>query len=183
MEYFFISQDRKYKNTPAIQDFYEHFSPNLFCLESGGRIPERNIVYAQSRTKLDFVDVLSGPVLLVSDLIKRVMEAYDEALEFKMFFILNTLGDQGELYYAPLLKRIRHVELSERGRNTVWGYELSQIEQQPICQISAELLSKGMVANLEIAESLLRRGCKGIHYQRMEVKNGRIYCKWSQDDL
>ena len=45
MEYFYISQDKRYKNPPSIVNFYDRFYPNLFCVEQEHRIPDKNVVY------------------------------------------------------------------------------------------------------------------------------------------
>lgn len=169
MEYFLISQDKQYRNTPVIGQFFERFCPNLFCPEGCFGIPERNVVYAQSQKKLDFIDILSGPILLVSEPVKKVLEAYDDTICFKMFFVLNTLADQGELYYAPILPQIDCIKTEVMGEHKQM-VDLVKVADSCIFLAYGDSFRNKLVINLEVAESLLRREFKGIHYQRLEGK-------------
>ncbi len=63
---FYICQDKRYKNPPRIQNFYDQYYPNLFCPEHHDKIKDKNVVYANSRQPVEFIDLISGPVLLVS---------------------------------------------------------------------------------------------------------------------
>lgn len=168
-EYFLISQDKRYRNTPVIGQFFERYYPNLFCPKECSKIPDRNVVYAQSEKKTDFIDILSGPICLVSEAMKRVLEAYDDTICFKMFFVLNTLADQGELYYAPILPEIDCIQPEVKGVDKLM-IDLVKAADTCIFRAYGDSFRNKLVINLEVAESLLRREFKGIHYQRLEGK-------------
>lgn len=174
MEYFLISQDKRYRNPPVINHFFDRFQPNLFYPGGSDHIPEKNIVYAQSEKNLDFIDMISGPVCLVSEPVKQVLEAYDDTIIFKMFFILNTLADQGNLYYAPIMPKIDCIKSAGSGRDAKLMIDCEKASDLCICRDCKDAFRNGLVVNLEVAESLLRRKFKGINYQRLEGKEWQI---------
>lgn len=173
MELFLIKQDKRYRNPPVINNFFDRFYPNLFCPEECYRIPDKNLVYAQSEKKLDLIDMISGPVCLVSEPVKRVLEAYDDTIIFKMFFILNTLADQGNLYYAPVVPKIDCIKPVGRGVDAKLTVDYEKVPEC-ICRDGKDSFRHGLVVNLEVVESLLRRKFKGISYQRLEGKGWQI---------
>lgn len=170
MEYFYISRDRRYRDTPYIQDFHLKYHRYQFCPEKSHKIQERNVVYSQSEKVLAYTDILSGPVFLVSEQVKRVMEAYEDGICFKMFYILNTLADQGRTYYAPILPAVRCLREGKEGGQTRLVLDHSLVEGRHICQAEGEAYWGGLIISLAVTESLLRRRLLGIHYQRLEVR-------------
>lgn len=168
MEYFYISQDKRYRNGPEVSHFYDKYYPNLFTPKECHRIPDKNVVYCESEKAVDMLDVISGPVFFISEAVKKVFYAYDDAICFKLFFLLNTFTDQGGLYYTPILSEI---DCLERNRLDSKLYLNSKkLTGQCICRASGNQFKSGLVVNLEVAESLLRRKLKGINYQRLEVE-------------
>ena len=173
MEFFLIGQDRRYKNPPVLYDFVQRFYPNLFCPEECRRIPDKNVVYAQSERPLDFLDVISGPVCLVSETVKRVLQAYDDTIVFKMFFIFNTLADEGAPYYAPVLPKLDCIRQEGRGREASLAIDCKKTGRSYVCRDGGDAFRNRLIVNLDVAESLLRRDLKGIAYQRLEGKRWR----------
>lgn len=169
MEYFYISQDKRYRNAPEINHFYDRYYPNLFNPTESYRIPEKNVVYCQSEKNVDMVDIISGPVFFVSEEVKKVFSAYDDTICFKLFFLLNTVADQGQLYYVPILPEFDCLKLDKKMRGPQLYLDSRKMEGRYICRVQGKEYNGGLVVNKEVAESLLRRRLKGISYRRLEV--------------
>ncbi len=169
MEYFYISQDKQYMNTPYIENFYKYYYPNMFCPEQSDRIPDNNVVYTKRAGVSEYIDLLSAPILLVSLRMKRVLEAYDDLL-YKMFFILNLSSDQGEIYYAPIVEKEDCLKIKKEAGKTCLVLSESKAAGKSILKPAKVEFRGGLVIDMMVAESLLRRELRGIHYQRLEVE-------------
>lgn len=169
MEYFYIYQDKRYIKAPYIENFYSSYSPNLFCPEQSDRIKDKNVVYSKPSDASEFIDFLSGPILLISEQMKRVLDAYDD-ITYKMFFILDLSSDQGEIYHAPLLPKVNCLRAEKEESKTRLILNEIKMEGRSIVKPDKDQFRGGLVIDMMVAESLLRRGIKGIHYQRLEVE-------------
>lgn len=169
MEYFYISQDKRYIKAPYIEDFYSSYSPNLFCPEHSDRLRDKNVVYTKPSDPSEYIDFLSGPILLISEQLKRVLEAYDD-ITYKMFFILDLSSDQGEIYHAPLLPKVDCLRAEKVANNTRLILNKIKVSGRSIVKPAKDQWRGGLVIDMMVAESLLRRRLKGIHYQRLEVE-------------
>ena len=170
MEYFYICQDKRYKNPPRIQNFYDQYYPNLFCPEHHDKIKDKNVVYANSRQPVEFIDLISGPVLLVSEAMYQVLLAYED-ITFKMFFILNVFTGQGEVYYAVIMEKTDCLRTEKINGEKGLILKKEKIkEEKSLLKANKEEFRNGLIINMMVAESLLRRRLKGICYQRLEVE-------------
>lgn len=169
MEYFYISQDKRFVHAPYIKNFYDRYQPNLFCPEHIHRIPDKNVVYTKPTAMTDHVDILSGPILLISQQMRRVLDAYDD-LAYKMFFILDLSTDQGDIYYAPILAKESCLRIKEVDGKKHLLFNKNQKTEKSIRRPDKEEFRGGLVIDMMVAESLLRRRLKGIDYQRLEVE-------------
>lgn len=169
MEYFYISQDKRYRNSPEIYHFYDKYYPNLFTPEGFHQIPDKNIIYCENKKTMDMIDIISGPVIFISEAVKKVFYAYDDTICFKLFFLLNINTDQADLYYTSILPKIDCLKRNKIDDKLYLNDR--EIAGQYIFKASGEPFKNGIIVNMEVAESLLRRNLKGFNYQRLEVQS------------
>lgn len=169
MDYFWIRQDRRYENSPVIEDFYEKMQRKNFTPERKHRIPDRNVVYCDTFRKLDFTDIVDGQAFLVSEKIRRVFEIYERQITYKFFCILNNLADEYMTYYAPILPVVDCMVKPGPGRENKLILRESAIDSASIFRVKYDE-REIVVVRLDVAESLLRRDVRGVELIRSRIE-------------
>lgn len=167
MDYFVLRQDKRYTNPPAIRDLYRLLRRKDLCRKEAYKIPQRNVVFAPSSRNLDFLDVLDDQLFLVTEKVKKVITLYEPATEFKHFCILNNLKNEYGLYYAPILPEAACVsETKGIGVGRRMTFEMEKAGSHSFFRaVGTE--REITVVRLDAAESLLRRGVRGITLERV----------------
>lgn len=143
MRYFLLKTDPKYNTSPVIENWYPKIDVRLIRKETGHKLPKRELLFIQSN--------------------------------FKEIILLDRKNATSEIYYIPLLEHCDCLapesELS-RGRDTLITAVLDpeKIEDRSIFYLGG--FSKlYAVARLDLVESLLRRGGRGIGLERCIIAN------------
>lgn len=136
MKYFLISSNPSYPAPPKIINWFRALPHNL---------PKWILLEMEEKKDIIFMDVLSFPYFLVSEMIKEVIEIYDSTIEWKRVVLFERKYQQNQLYYLPILQEI----------------ERAKVEDQVIFKIGGET-NQPIAIRLDLAESILRRDPWGI---------------------
>lgn len=167
MEYFIIKQDKRYTNPPTINDLHSLLRRKELNRKDEHKIPQRNIVYANSDNYLDFLDILDDQLFLVTDKVKKVISLYEPSAIFKTFCILNNRKNEYGLYYAPILPEIDCIT-EARGIGCKKNIALDREKIGLHCFFRALGSDKETtVVRLDVAESLLRRDVRGMKLEKI----------------
>lgn len=169
MEYFILKQDKRYINPPSIKDLYSLLRRKELCRKEEHKIPQRNIVFATSERKLDFLDVLDDQIFLVTDKVKKVISIYEPTAVYKTFCILNNRKNEYGLYYAPILPEVNCVYVTNG-----LGQKRTLLLDRKKAGIHGFFRATGTekettVVRLDAAESLLRREVRGMVLEKIET--------------
>ena len=114
-----------------------------------------------------FSDILTEPVLLLSDKAKEVLQIFDAKMEFKQIILFGKERKTVLLYYLPILREVVGTQ-KEKNQVEVSGKDAEVFRKTPIVRLKMQE-NQYFLANLEIIESLLKRRLSGIDITMTEV--------------
>lgn len=174
MDYFILSQDKRYLRTPFFQDFNGLIWRKNLTTSGSQKIPDVNSLFANSEQEQDLIDILDGQLFLVSNIVKQVFLLYETSIRFKMFCVLNQLRNEVGEYYAPIFRDVDCIS-DESQFNLDKSFIKKLVLKKEMLKNYAIFRVAGLrcdiiIIRLDVAESLLRRKIRGMKLQRVEVK-------------
>lgn len=104
-------------------------------------------LFLEMRTGMDVVypDILTMPVLMVSEEAMEVIKLYVEGMPFLLIILFDEVREESKAYYCPVLEE---VEEGEMGREALYRVKHPDLYEIMLCE--------------ELIESLLDRGVTGM---------------------
>ncbi len=173
MNYFLLESDPLYTDAPVISEWksisLEHIMPG-----KSHQIPARSILHVVPNTYMTFVDIIEFPFLLISKKCMDVVKIYEPQIVSKQVILLDTENRKKQTYYLPILphleclseKSILSPDKSELRKGIL---NLSKVGTEGIFHIS-DLSHFYTVVRLDVLESILKRGVRGIKVTPMETE-------------
>lgn len=177
MKYFLLNSDRNYKNIPHIKYWYEKMKCNPNECDWYHQLDKRTAFEVEKGNNLNFIDILSKPVFLVSDMVYELLQLYEPNLSAKELILYSK--DEFGIYFMPNLKKIDclteestfNFDHSVLVEGTV---DIEKVGDTGIFEIDG-LKKRHYVARLDIVESLLRRGARGLWIKELKcVRGGKM---------
>lgn len=176
MKYFLLHSDPFFTDVPEMLDWTGKIDPRDICPKQSYRIKNRQILEIRPNPNLVFTDVISSPFLLVSKICMEAIRLYEPRIKTKQMILLDTTTPQRKTYYLPILQSIHCLaDVSE------WNLDksvlrrgvlnLSQIKDISIFQL-ADLKGRYTVIRMDVLESILKRGARGIGVTPLETVKG-----------
>ena len=174
MDYFLLKQDERYTYIPELKELYKKLNIKDINLLNQHKIDDIMIFYIKSDAQVEFLDVLSRQLFLISEKMKDILEKYKANIVFKMFPLIDYDNSKQEIYYLPIFEEIEALsEDAELNLNKTVVKKLilnkEKIKDKKIFKIK-ESSKTLVVVRLDVAESLLRRDFIGILLERVEVR-------------
>ncbi len=174
MEYFRLSQDKRYLHTPIIsnlRDIVQRRADTSYM--NASKISDINVGFAKPDNKLDFVDILDDQIYLVSDEIKLVFKIYEPGIEFKAVCILDNVNGLYRSYHIPILREIDCLSpksIVSPDRTSVKELVLiKDIPQEAAIFKAGGLLTDIVIIRLDVVESILRRKYIKFNLKRLTI--------------
>ena len=105
MEYYIMSLDKRIKNKFILQQF-----PNGGSVEydtsDAEQLREHTVLQTIESDKSTYPDVLEEPIYMVSQMVREVLELYDESAVYKKVSMINTPRNKRTWYNVLLVDRI-----------------------------------------------------------------------------
>ena len=176
MRYFIMEQDEKYSDSPNIINWFGKINVQKLKQGQSWELPDRTLLEIRNNPDTIFTDVVSKPFLIYSKKTKDAVSIYESGIVHKQIVLLDDKNLMTELYYLPILKMIDC--LSEKSElNTDKSIvrravlDKSKLPNRSIFVLDG-LSSIYAVVRLDLAESLLRRGVRGITLRKVEIDEG-----------
>lgn len=181
MRYFKIEADRKYTASPQIINWYQQLDNRDLKTGSYDKIPKRTLLRIQPNQNTVFLDIVSSPFFLISEMIKECVALYEPNLSYKEMILLDHKNSRMQPYFHPMLR-----ELDCLSENAVFNLDHSELKTMELDEEKLE--DKAMfrlagvsrwyvIARLDLLESLLRRGAVGLSIQEVNVRKGNGICR------
>ena len=176
MKYFLVSTETENTQLPYITDWFHKINPRDITPERAGNIPEATLLSMESRTETIFPDILSTPGFLVSTMVCDVLKLYDPYFQYRRMLAIDKQARRKKLYFLPILPvcdcLLPESELNQDKSKIIRGVlDLEKTQRRPIVKLGG-LTSTHMAFRLDVVESMLRRGAKGIKLTELEIKGG-----------
>lgn len=174
MKYFIMSLDAAYTDVPRAINWYDKINPKWVNKEEAYRLPRRELLFISHQDRVVYTDVLMKPFFLISAVVRDVLLMYDPLVEMKEVILLDAERRESKLYYLPILEEFEAVEEThlspfnkqEENSMLVDG----KISDKSIFIVKGKL-KKYIICNLELIESLLKRGVVGIGLQEIKIRS------------
>ncbi|SFR89010.1 hypothetical protein [Anaeromicropila populeti] len=168
MKYFLVESDKKYTDAPFLIDWFQKI--RIENIEKGRShlLPQRLVLPIRSNKDTVFIDVIFFPFLLVTETVRKVIAMYEPKTIFKQIALLDGKFEKTELYHLPILEKM-NCELKKGQLVTEIELEYSKIKEKTIFQFTYQN-STYTVMRLDILESILRRGARGLSIIPLQVR-------------
>lgn len=173
MDYFRISQDKRYLHAPVISNATDIIQRRMdISVKNKEKIPDINIGFSNIKSEVDFLDVLDTQLYMVSKQVKDVFAVYEPQLIFKDICILNNFTKEYGQYYIPLFNEcscISDQSVVSPDRTCVEKLVMNQPgDDDSIFKVSG-LLTDIVIIRLDVAESLLRRNIRKFRLEKISI--------------
>lgn len=145
-----------------------------FHFDTAHKIPKWNMVPMRIVDEMLYPDVISAPFYMISKECTEVIELYSVNTEYKAIILFHEKSGENVVYYAPIFEEIGEME-EECEYNKVHSklkkivLNQAAIGERSIFRI-AGFDTSYIVVRLDLMESLLRRGIRGIKLTEVEVR-------------
>lgn len=113
MKYFELTLDRDtYKTAPKLINWYRVQDVRLIKWESYHKLQKRQIYNIEPSSETIFTDIVSFPFLLVSTMVKDVIEMYGDEVIFREIILMDSQNEIEQVYYLPVMRENLETELS-----------------------------------------------------------------------
>lgn len=173
MKYFLLEEDPRITYSPKLISWHEKIDVRDICQAGAHRLPARELVLIQGSPDTIFTDFISTPFCLVSERLKKTLQMYIPNLILKELVLLDQTYERAERYFLPVFAEIECL-----GSESVFNLDHSElkkiflnrasIEKNTIFRI-AGVTKQYIVGNLDIVESILKRGCMGLQVTELEM--------------
>lgn len=173
LRYFLLRQHAAYTHAPCLINWFQVFDARKIRPETAREIPYRSLIEIKSDELLCFTDAVLSPYLLLSALLKKVVEAYEPGIEYKDVVLLDKAHERYALYYLPVLEEADCLhETSEctldRSRVKRAVFAKAKLPDFSIFRVGG-LKDAHIAVRLDLAESFLRRKAAGVAFEAVEV--------------
>ncbi|GAB1532525.1 MULTISPECIES: hypothetical protein [Brevibacillus] len=174
MDYFLMKQDERYTDVPMLLDVRKKIDTRDIHRERSHKIADPLIFQIKSDAESSFLDILEYPLFLLSDKLKRLVEAYEPDTLFKLTPLIDLSRHLQKNYYLPIFDEVEVVSAHSefhRGNSQIKNLVLKEenMHGKKILRIK-ESEKPLIVVRLDVAESILRRDLTGIRLERVPVE-------------
>ncbi|MDR0491268.1 MAG: hypothetical protein LBH28_08515 [Oscillospiraceae bacterium] len=176
MEYFLVKPHPDYTDAPLLRDFNDQLNGNDFYLDRSYNMPMRTTIQIMPNEHMDFTDYLYQTVPLFSDNAMKVIRCFDDDFIQKEIILFDTEHSLSQLYFLPFFPRFPSAVLSAPQLPHVMGrpdavHELNIPYSLPVFFVFKEHKCF-LFMRLDLTESLLREGARGLMLQKTIIRDG-----------
>lgn len=175
MKFFLLSWEEDGNPVPRIVNWMAKLDYRAVQTKKLGKLPPRTLLYIENNPETVFPDIISSPFLLVSELVRDVMEKYDIRQEGKQIVLLDGVYGFAEIYYIQNMQECTclHADTLFNNDGTVIKELIldraTAVSLPPFFRV-AGVHKDYIIGRLDFVESLLRRGAKGIRLEELQMR-------------
>lgn len=167
--------DKRYTDAPIVKNWYGKINKDNVSIERSYLLQKNELFMIEHNPKVIFTDIVMFPFFLVSNTCKKVISIYSPNTKYKQIVLLDSKAGKAQSYHMPILPKVAEIEAENKGymgmtiRDEVPQLRLQDIGDNKIFQV--EKLGKTYtIVGLDVLESFLRRGTKGIDAYKIEIE-------------
>lgn len=173
MKYFLLKSETKYTNMPVVERIPEKI--NLQDIVNGRlyNFPQVSILPIHENINTEFIDCISSPFLLLSDICMSVVKLYEPNITSKQIVLLDSKNKIMQTYHLPILPRIHCLTENSKCNLDKSVIEYLEINMINIGNLSifhiADVSKTYTVIRLDMLESMLKRNLKGLNVTEIDT--------------
>ena len=172
MKYFLLQEEETCKNIPRILNWYQTAAEEDIDLDKFSEVKDKTLLRIHSSKETMFTGVLTHPFLMIHEDIFEIINKYESGIPNKRLILLDEEEGLSQLYYLPLLRKLdclseKSVISNDKSKYKKIVLDGKKIKGRNIFWILGHA-SVIPIVNLDLAESILRRGAKGIQLTEVE---------------
>ncbi len=166
MKYFLISEDQTMVQRPFILNWHEKIDVRNIHLTEALKLPPRELVIIRGNPVPVFTDIISVPFFLISEKVREVVKMYDPRTKMTELVLLDQENGKAERYFLPVFEEVdcikeEYFPALNRGEMKKVILNRERIGERSMFRV-AGVEKQYIIGNLDIVESLLKRGCTGM---------------------
>lgn len=154
MRYFLLRQHPYFKAAFRTMDLRKKVDPAWICADRFYLIPKDLVITVDRDETAAFPDIITSPVLLISALMLKVARMFGESVYSRDAILVDPKEQESRQYHIVLLETIRP-------GSTLW-----KVRNLFLMDLNGK---QEVVASQDLAESILRRGAKGIALKEIDL--------------
>ena len=173
MNYFLLESDPLYTDAPVLRDWSGKIDRSCIMPSKSRQIPARLILDIYPNSHVVFTDVIDFPFLLLSKTCMDVIKFYEPQIVSKQIILLDSENRQKQTYHLPILPHLdclseESILSPDRSELKEGILDAGHIGRDGIFHI-AGLSRFYTVIRLDVLESMLKRGTRGIKVTPMKA--------------
>ena len=169
MQYYIIEHDKDYTDSIEIVNWFGKIDVEKMVPEKYIELEDLYVLEVKGN---ELLDIICYPFFLVSKMAKYCIRAYEPNIEFTSVALWNKQQKEVYEYYIPHLDKVKI--LSDKSK---FKYNTTYVENPLLNKkvsidkyifSMADLEKKHIVLKKELAESMLKRGVRGIRFIGIE---------------
>ena len=173
MRFFTMEQDKSLPDMIKLRDFDICGPRHIFLKRDAGEINASTTLYLSENSGETAPDFIQSPIPLVSDMVKKVLDAYEDDMVFRQVSLIDKERGTILLYHILLLEEqdmlSDRAEFYPNGSIKRLVLDRGKIGEHKIFLLDRRRFRNPFVS-LEVVESLLRRSMTGIIFREVEVE-------------
>lgn len=172
MNYFLLESDPLYTDAPVLQNWSGKIERSCIMPGKAYQLPTRMILNIHPNPHVFFTDIIDFPFLLLSRNCMDSIKLYEPQIVSKQIILLDSENRKKQTYYLPILPHLNCLSANsflspDRTELKEGVLDVDQIDRNGIFHLSG-FSHFYTVIRLDILESMLKRGAKGIKVTPMK---------------
>lgn len=175
MKYYILKKDKRYTDVPKIINWFGRINTEHAIRMEYDRLEKMYTLLLQENDDMYQADAIFEPIFLVSEMVKYCIEKYEPNVKNIFVGVIERKNNTICQFYLPHLTEQRC--LSDKsiitGNGTILEkpvFDMNKIDKNKYIFRIGELGSVHIAMREELAESILRRGAKGIQFVSVEIE-------------
>lgn len=174
MNYYFLGLDKDYTDIPKPSNWYGKIDVESVLTGKYENLDEVYVFEVKENSDLYLTDVIIEPVFAVSKMVKHCMEVYEPNMMYTQLCFIQRKDGKILEYFMPHLsleKCLKRKNVIDKisffsGRPAI---DINAVEEDKFIFRVSDGISNYVVTRIELLESMLRRGAKGLQLEVIEV--------------
>lgn len=169
--YFIMEQDKRIRNKIRFRDI-ESSTCGEFKPEEFEKIQDITVLFMYGNEDSIYPDVIDTPVFMISDSLKKLLEAYDAEVLYRRVVLNQRKDGIQKNYWLLLTEKIACLDESSEHYPNGWDKSIvlnrDKIGTRRVFKVEGVHTPRVFV-HLDVSESILRREFKGIIFRSVDV--------------
>lgn len=161
MKYFRL-RENELCTLPSLNNWRDEIDLKNICVEKKHLLPRRKIIDITTNEKTFFTGVMLNPFIMFSEEVFKIIKMYEPAMNGRQIVLLDGENNFSKLYYIPIIEKVKVAKNSEG---------VIQVKKDDLKYLNIFLDDDRVapIINLDIAESILKRGVRGIQLEEIKL--------------